>query len=152
MSAVASSALRIATPEGVVFSHKLATPTSRCLAWAVDATAITGVSFFLSRLCAVAGFFSVDIANFLTTVLYFVASVAYGMILEWRWRGQTLGKRLFGLRVIDAQGLRLSQCLDLKAELDALPRSRGKPLDEGSDLKRGPDVPASCIPAVRSRW
>jgi len=125
MSAVASSALRIATPEGVVFSHKLATPTSRCLAWAVDATAITGVSFFLSRLCAVAGFFSVDIANFLTTVLYFVVSVAYGMILEWRWRGQTLGKRLFGLRVIDVQGLRLQfpqiALRNLLRPIDSLP-------------------------------
>ena len=28
-------------------------------------------------------------------------------MLEWRWRGQTIGKRLLGLRVIDAQGLRL---------------------------------------------
>jgi uncharacterized RDD family membrane protein YckC len=28
-------------------------------------------------------------------------------VLEWRWRGQTLGKRLLGLRVIDSHGLRL---------------------------------------------
>jgi hypothetical protein len=39
--------------------------------------------------------------------LYFAASMAYAMIFEWYWRGQTLGKRLFGLRVVDAQGLRL---------------------------------------------
>ena len=33
--------------------------------------------------------------------------MAYGMAFEWYWRGQTLGKRVFGLRVVDAQGLRL---------------------------------------------
>ena len=40
-------------------------------------------------------------------LLYFAISTAYGIVLEWRWRGQTLGKRLAGVRVIDAQGLRL---------------------------------------------
>jgi uncharacterized RDD family membrane protein YckC len=107
MSAVAPSSLRIATPEGVIFSYRLATPASRCLAWVVDAIAIGGISYLLSRLSAVAGFVSTDLANFLSTVLYFVVSVGYGIILEWRWRGQTIGKRLFGLRVIDMHGLRL---------------------------------------------
>jgi len=106
MSAVASS-LRIATPEGVVFSYKLATPVSRGLAWAVDATAIAGVSYLVSRLGTLAGFLSNDVANFLSAVLYFVVSIGYGIVLEWRWRGQTLGKRVFGLRVVDMHGLRL---------------------------------------------
>ena len=106
MSAAASS-LRIATPEGVVFSYQLATPVSRGLAWGVDAAAIAGVSFLVSRLCTLAGFLSNDFANFLTAVLYFVISVGYGILLEWRWRGQTLGKRIFGLRVVDVHGLRL---------------------------------------------
>lgn len=107
MSAVATSSLRIATPEGVVFSYQLATPVSRGLAWAVDATAIGAVSFLVSRLSALAGYLSTDFANFLTAVLYFVISVGYGIVLEWRWRGQTLGKRMFGLRVVDVHGLRL---------------------------------------------
>ena len=106
-AAVPSSSLRIATPEGVVFSYKLASPVSRGLAWTVDAVAIGGVSYIGSRLSAAAGLWSVDFANFLSAVLYFVVSVGYGMVLEWRWRGQTLGKRLFGLRVIDVHGLRL---------------------------------------------
>src|SRR5262249_10287845 len=50
---------------------------------------------------------SVDIAKAVTLLCYFVLSVGYGMILEWHWRGQTLGKRLLRLRVVDAQGLRL---------------------------------------------
>ena len=40
-------------------------------------------------------------------VVYFVISVAYAIVLEWRWRGQTIGKRLLGLRVMDVHGLRL---------------------------------------------
>lgn len=103
----ASACLRIATPEGVVFSYQLATPVSRGLAWTVDAAAIAGVSYLISRLCSVAGFLSADVANFLSAVLYFVISIGYGIVLEWRWRGQTLGKRVLGLRVIDVHGLRL---------------------------------------------
>lgn len=120
-----TASLRIATPEGVVFSYKLATPAVRCLAWAVDAAAIGSISFSVSRLCALAGFLSPDFANFLSAVLYFVISVGYGIVLEWRWRGQTLGKRLFGLRVIDMQGLRLQfpqiALRNLLRPIDSLP-------------------------------
>jgi hypothetical protein len=37
-----------------------------------------------------------------------VFSIGYAITLEWLWRGQTLGKRLFGLRVVDAHGMRLT--------------------------------------------
>jgi len=107
MSAVAASSLRIATPEGVVFSYRLAGPVVRGLAWAIDAAAIAVVSILVSRLALMAGFLGNDFANFLSAVLYFVISIGYGIVLEWRWRGQTLGKRVFGLRVVDVHGLRL---------------------------------------------
>ena len=41
------------------------------------------------------------------TVLYFAISLLYGILTEWFWRGQTVGKRLLGLRVVEASGLRL---------------------------------------------
>jgi hypothetical protein len=51
--------------------------------------------------------------------------VGYGIALEWRWRGQTLGKRLFGLRVIDVHGLRLQfpqiALRNLLRPIDSLP-------------------------------
>jgi hypothetical protein len=47
------------------------------------------------------------VAGAVSVVSYFVISVVYAIVLEWRWRGQTIGKRLFGLRVIDVHGLRL---------------------------------------------
>lgn len=107
MTRTPANSLRIVTPEGVVFSYKLASPVLRGLAWTVDAIAIGASAYTLSQLSQSAGFLSADFANFLGAVLYFVISVAYGIVLEWRWHGQTLGKRIFGLRVIDVHGLRL---------------------------------------------
>lgn len=99
--------LTIETPEGVVFSYQLATPVTRALAWAVDAAAIGAGSSMASKVAQAFGILSPDLANALGVALYLVISIGYGILLEWRWRGQTLGKRVLGLRVIDAQGLRL---------------------------------------------
>jgi len=99
--------LSIETPEGVVFSYQLATPVTRSLAWAVDAAAIGVASYMAAKVTAALGVLSPDLANALGVALYLVISVGYGIVLEWRWRGQTLGKRLLGVRVVDGQGLRL---------------------------------------------
>ena len=101
------SSLTIETPEGVVFRYELATPATRAIAWAVDAAAIGAVSTTAASIAQSANILSADWAKALGVALYFAISTAYGMVLEWRWRGQTLGKQLFGLRVIDADGLRL---------------------------------------------
>jgi uncharacterized RDD family membrane protein YckC len=102
-----SERLVVETPEGVVFSYALATPAVRALAWAVDAAAVLVASNIVAQACALLQLVSEDWARAIAVLLYFVVSVGYGIVLEWRWRGQTLGKRLFGLRVVDAQGLRL---------------------------------------------
>ena len=101
------SALAIETPEGVTFSYELATPFLRMLAWAVDAAAIAAASDVVGAICRDLGKLSLDWSNGIAVVSFFVIQIGYGMALEWRWRGQTLGKRIFGLRVVDAQGLRL---------------------------------------------
>jgi uncharacterized RDD family membrane protein YckC len=102
-----STALIIETPEGVEFSYALASPVTRALAWVVDAAAITMVTQGTEKLCEWLALVNPDWAKSLSVILYFVISVGYGIVLEWRWRGQTLGKRILGLRVVDAQGLRL---------------------------------------------
>lgn len=107
MKGARSSSLSIETPEGVVFSFELATPVTRALAWAVDATAIGCLVYGLGKVAAISGVFSPDIVGAISTAGYFAISVGYGIVLEWRWRGQTLGKRILGLRVVDARGLRL---------------------------------------------
>jgi hypothetical protein len=48
-----------------------------------------------------------DIARAVSILCYFAISIGYGIAAEWYWRGQTLGKRILRLRVMDEQGLRL---------------------------------------------
>ena len=102
-----NSDLKIRTPEGIVFAYPLAGPIARCVAWSVDFFVIIVVSQGISTLCLLAGFLSPDFATALSTLTYFVVSIGYGVATEWAWRGQTVGKRLMRLRVMDASGLRL---------------------------------------------
>jgi uncharacterized RDD family membrane protein YckC len=107
MKSARPSRLSIETPEGVVFSFELATPVSRALAWAVDSAAIVLADIIVGEIARFIGKVNSDVGNAISVVGFFVISIVYAILLEWRWRGQTIGKRLFGLRVIDVQGLRL---------------------------------------------
>ena len=102
-----TNALLIRTPEGILFSQFLAGPMSRFLACAIDVACIAVASSILSSILGVLAIISIDFARALTMLLLFVLSISYGIVLEWRWRGQTIGKRLLRLRVVDAQGLKI---------------------------------------------
>jgi uncharacterized RDD family membrane protein YckC len=99
--------LPIRTPEGVVFSQLLAGPAARFVAWLLDVLCIGAVAWALGTVLGVLGALSPGIAQALLTLGYFAISIGYGILLEWAWRGQTVGKKLVGLRVVDAEGLRL---------------------------------------------
>ena len=43
----------------------------------------------------------------LAILVFFVAQIGYGFFCEWLWRGQTVGKWMLRLRVVDAYGLQL---------------------------------------------
>jgi len=99
--------LTIRTPEGIEFSLPLAGPFSRMLALAVDLAVIAAAGRLLEQLAAPLVVLGVDFAGAITIVAYYAMSLIYAALAEWLWRGQTIGKRLFGLRVVDASGLRL---------------------------------------------
>ena len=99
--------LRIRTPEGITFSYQLAGPVTRCLAWTVDLIVVIGLAFFLGLTLGTLGFLDPDLVQGMMLVAYFAISIGYGILFEWRWRGQTIGKRFLRLRVMDADGLRL---------------------------------------------
>jgi uncharacterized RDD family membrane protein YckC len=101
------SALVIETPEGVVFSYELATPVTRAFAWVVDALILGVGTYVIGQVASAFQVVDRDFAAALNTLVFFVFSIGYAMGCEWRWRGQTVGKRLFRLRVIDSHGLRL---------------------------------------------
>jgi uncharacterized RDD family membrane protein YckC len=120
-----TNTLHIRTPEGIVFALPLAGPVTRFFAWLVDIACLGVVSQLLGSAIRMFGWISEDWAVAFAILLFFVAQVGYGIACEWLWRGQTLGKRLLRLRVMDAQGLQLqfSQVVirNLLRAVDGLP-------------------------------
>lgn len=99
--------LPIRTPEGIVFSLLLAGPVTRFLASLVDLGCIAALATLVGLVLGILGILSPGLARAAGVLSYFVIYLGYGIFLEWTWRGQTLGKRLLRLRVMDAQGLKL---------------------------------------------
>src|SRR6267154_2544962 len=102
-----TAALTIATPEGVLFRLPLAGPASRLYAMLLDIiivlAAVNGMGLLVYWIFAKAPGFGVMVI----TLAEFAIGFAYGALLEGFWNGQTIGKRLFHLRVIDQAGLPL---------------------------------------------
>ena len=102
-----TSQLIIRTPEGICFSMQLAGPVRRCLAWVIDLACIAAMSFVAGTILGSLQLINVDFAQAVAVFAYFVISIGYGIGTEWHWRGQTVGKRVLRLRVMDVSGLRL---------------------------------------------
>ena len=117
--------IAIDTPEGVRFSLALAGPGARFAAWTIDLLIVAAATSSLGKALAAFQGINPDVVRAVTTAGYFVISIGYGIAAEWFWRGQTVGKRVLKLRVVDAQGLQLefSQILirNLLRVVDLLP-------------------------------
>ncbi|MGD9411135.1 MAG: RDD family protein [Desulfobacterales bacterium] len=120
-----TNTLIIKTPEGIEFSLRLAGPITRFLAWAIDMATIIAIITILNVVFGLLGILSRDLAMAGNIIVFFIVSIGYGILTEWYWQGQTLGKRLLRLRVMDEQGLRLqfSQVVirNLLRFIDSLP-------------------------------
>lgn len=97
----------VRTPEGIVFSQSLASPVTRFLAWLIDFVCIVVIVSAVNSVLGMLQVLSLDLAQALAILAFFVVTIGYSMVCEWYWRGQTVGKKLFRLRVVDAHGLRL---------------------------------------------
>lgn len=102
-----SSELKIRTPEGIDFSLPLAGPVMRGMACLLDLTLVSVLVKAVLAVISILAILSVDISNALAFVAVFAMQIGYGIFCEWFWRGQTVGKRMLKLRVVDEQGLRL---------------------------------------------
>jgi len=102
-----TSTLNIRTPEGIVFSQNLAGPVIRCIACFIDQLCIQVVLSVFGIIVGLMGVVSFNFAMALYVIGYFVVNIGYGIFFEWSWRGQTIGKRLLRLRVVDVEGMRL---------------------------------------------
>ncbi|NIJ69262.1 RDD family protein [Xanthomonas sp. 60] len=89
----------VITPEGVPLQLPVAGPVPRALAWLVDLGVRLGALTVLSVPLALGGGFG----RGLYLILMFLLTWAYTIVLEALW-GQTVGKRLLGLRVVAQDG------------------------------------------------
>jgi uncharacterized RDD family membrane protein YckC len=108
MSAGRVSEVRVRTPEGVLFAFPLAGPATRFLARFIDGLIIYAAAMAAQFLFVFFSWISTDVATAAFLVAFFVFSTGYGVVMEWRWRGQTIGKRCLRLRVMDENGLPLT--------------------------------------------
>lgn len=123
--AATAAELTIATAEGVVFRLPLAGPASRLYAMVLDTAIVlglvNGVGLLIYWILSKAPGFGVMVI----TLAEFAIGFLYGALFEGFWNGQTIGKRLFHLRVIDQAGLplRVEQAWvrNLMRVFDALP-------------------------------
>jgi uncharacterized RDD family membrane protein YckC len=102
-----SATLNISTPEGVTFSLPLAGPVPRSLAFFIDLVVIMVAWNLITMLITPVFFFLRDLAEGVRVIMQFAFLEAMRMIMELLWGGQTVGKKLMGLRVVDEQGLKL---------------------------------------------
>ncbi|HSI84390.1 MAG: RDD family protein [Candidatus Methylacidiphilales bacterium] len=99
--------LRLRTPEGIAFSHTLASPVARLFALSIDLLTILLIWRILSKFLAGVALASPTLATFLQMIILFVMFFVYFSFFEYKWRGQTPGKLAMGLRVMDQRGLKL---------------------------------------------
>jgi uncharacterized RDD family membrane protein YckC len=102
-----TTTLNIRTPEGIVFSQNLAGPVIRCMACFIDQLCIHAFLSLLGIVIGLLGVISFNFAVALYVIGYFAVNIGYGIFFEWSWRGQTIGKKLLRLRVVDVEGMRL---------------------------------------------
>ena len=106
--AVSLGRLEVETADHVVLRYDLAGGGNRGFAALVDftlATLIFGGAFYLFSLAAGAfGLSAVGPYFGIATLLTFAIAWSYFILLEWLGNGQTIGKRMFGLRVIADDG------------------------------------------------
>lgn len=99
--------LVIVTPEGISLPLALAGPGSRFIALFIDTLFISVIAGAIARVSGILSIFSPEFKMAFVMIAGLVTGWVYFITFEWRFRGQTPGKRLFRLRVIDKDGFQL---------------------------------------------
>ena len=98
--------IEVVTPENISFEYRVAGPFRRYLAYLIDLTLRTFV-FVLLYFAVMLPFSAVGLYGFgfaIVVIIWFISSWFYGGLLETYWNGQTVGKRLLGIRVLTMDG------------------------------------------------
>ena len=91
---------RVATPEGIELTLRLAGPVPRALAWAVDCLLRIAVVFIVMMAVGPLG----KAGTGVTLITAFFVEWLLPAWFETRWNGQTPGKRAFGIAVLNDDG------------------------------------------------
>jgi uncharacterized RDD family membrane protein YckC len=102
-----TATLDISTPEGVTFSLPLAGPVTRSVACFLDYAAMSIAWSMLRILLVPFLLMSADLGIGLRVLMEFIFIESARMLMELFWGGQTIGKRIMGLRVMDERALKL---------------------------------------------
>ena len=106
--AVSLGRLEVETADHVVLRYDLAGGGNRGFAALVDFVLATlifiGAFFMFSLFAGAVGFFAASPFFGIALLLTFAVAWSYFILLEWLGNGQTIGKRIFGLRVIADDG------------------------------------------------
>jgi uncharacterized RDD family membrane protein YckC len=99
---------QVITTEKVVLTYRVAGMGSRFLAWLVDLGFI--VVLFLAGLAASIPLELLRPGVGSAVIFFWIFSLTWGyfLLFEWLWAGQTPGKRLLGLRVLQMDGTAIS--------------------------------------------
>lgn len=97
----------LTTAEGIEFSFLLASPLTRGMAWFIDYLAILTAFSMLSIAQQLMTLVSSDYAVAFMIISYFLLNIFYPILSEYFWQGQTLGKWVLKIRVVDKEGLHL---------------------------------------------
>lgn len=96
------------TPENVAFEFELASVGTRAAAWAIDVIVMAALVFVAVLAATALATLSQGLGIALLSVFVFLVQWWYAALLEWRWGGRTIGKRIVGLRVLGEDGLALT--------------------------------------------
>jgi uncharacterized RDD family membrane protein YckC len=94
----------VLTTEKVPFSYRVAGLGSRFLAWLIDLVAIIGLDFMGSVVGSVLTVGRPGLGAAVILIWLFTVTWGYFLLFEWLWNGQTPGKRILGIRVIQWRG------------------------------------------------
>src|SRR6266566_1885531 len=104
---VAAGRLEVETPDHVVLRYDLAGAGNRGFAAVVDFLLAFVIVFTANLILSWVGLFNqatLPVVGGFTLIVTAVLIWAYFILLEWLWNGQTIGKRVYKLRVINEDG------------------------------------------------
>jgi uncharacterized RDD family membrane protein YckC len=120
----------IETPEGVELHLRAAGVVSRSLAFSIDLSLRVLVYILLSIVLAFAG----RMGQGVFLIAFFLLEWFYPVLFEMYWHGETPGKRMFGLRVVNDNGTPVGWGESLVTFAERSPRLTEVRAEELADL------------------